>query len=96
LEKVLRLQGASLHVQKSLIFVYEGDFGVNISLIRSNKVRGCSIWLGLFPNREGGASQQREVCSRVSGATSALIFEHRPYHAGGGSCFLHSIARVFC
>ena len=26
-------QGTSLHVHKSLIFVYEGDFGINISLI---------------------------------------------------------------
>ena len=26
-------QGTSLHVHKSLIFVNEGDFGINISLI---------------------------------------------------------------
>jgi hypothetical protein len=28
-----RSQGTSLHIHKSLISVYEGDFGVNISLI---------------------------------------------------------------
>ena len=50
------LKEISLHVHKSLIFVYEGDFGINISLIRPNKVRSCSIWLGLFPNHKGGAS----------------------------------------
>jgi hypothetical protein len=49
-------QGTSLHVHESLIFVYEGDFGINISLIRPNKVKSCSIWLGLFPNHKGGAS----------------------------------------
>lgn len=69
------LQGFSLHVRKSLIFIKRSDEWIDIALIIGDKSGSRALWACFFPQSQDYAAEQGQIGCGVACAASALVFK---------------------